>query len=134
MSFDVAIFDMQATGITTRADFTQWYEKFTDWTAGRDYDTAEGSTEPIAGFFEAISQTYPSMNSTLADEDDSFFDDPKVTDYSVGIDGIYAAVSYSQAEEFLAEVMKLAPQFEVGLCLNGDPEALATPDGNLIKQ
>lgn len=90
MSFDVAIFDMQATGITTRADFTQWYEKFTDWTAGRDY--------------------------------------------SVGIDGIYAAVSYSQAEEFLAEVMKLAPQFEVGFCLNGDPEALATPDGNLIKQ
>lgn len=56
MSFDVAIFDMQTTGITTRAD-----------------------------------------------EDDSFLDDPKVTDYSVGF------------------------------CLNGDPEALAAPDGNLIQ-
>lgn len=140
MSFDIVIFDMDATGITTRAAFTDWFGKFTDWSDDRGYDITDGSTEPIAGFYREIIKDFPPMNGPLAgndddDElDDAYYDNPKVTDYSIGVDGIYAAVAYSQAEVFSARVMELAPQFNVGFNFNRDPEAIGRPDGQQITE
>jgi hypothetical protein len=110
MSYDLMVFD-PAAAPHTREDFLEWYERQTEWGEGHSYDDPQVTTPALAGWFAEISQSFPPMNGPLASND---YDDPKVTDYSIGRSVIYAAFAWSQAEAALQAVDRLAAKHGVG--------------------
>ena len=87
MSYDLMVFD-PAAAPRERNDFLRWYEEQTEWSEGHSYDDPQVTAPALARWFAEISQTFPPMNGPYASID---FENPKVTDYSIGRWVIYAA-------------------------------------------
>lgn len=62
-------------------------------------------------WFLEMKESFPAMNGPYASDD---VDDPKVTDYSIGRDVIYAAFGWSQAEHAYPKMFELAEKHRVG--------------------
>ena len=88
-----------------------WYESQTEWEEEHDYDDPKVSSDELKNWFLDMIKDFPAMNGPLASED---VDDPKVTDYSVGIDVIYAAFAWSEAENAYPKMIELAKKHKVG--------------------
>ncbi len=95
----------------SRDEFLRWYDDQTAWDEGHSYDDPQVTTPLLAAWFAEMSEAFPPMNGPHASSD---YDNPNVTDYSIGRSVIYAAFAWSVAELAFAEVDRLAVKHGVG--------------------
>lgn len=112
MSYDLMVFNQQAAP-TSKAAFVEWASEQMEWSEDHGYDDPAVSTPELRAWFLDMIQAFPAMNGPFAVSDDDL-DESNVTDYSVGTDVIYAAFSWSLAEEAYAKTVELARQHRVG--------------------
>lgn len=88
-----------------------WYEAQTEWTEEHSYDDPRITSPSLANWFAEMMEVFPPMNGPFASND---YDNPKLTDYSIGHSFIYAAFAWSQAESAFEVVDRLAVKHGVG--------------------
>lgn len=94
-----------------RAEFVSWYRAQTEWREDHGYNDPQVCSQALRTWFLHIIKDFPAMNGPYAAGD---FDNPKVTDYSVGRSVIYAAFAWSQAKSAYQTVFELARKYGVG--------------------
>lgn len=110
MSYDLMVFD-PATAPRGREPFMMWYSQQTKWAEDHNYQDHAVTSDALKAWYLDMIKQFPPMNGPLRSDD---FDDPKVTDYSVGHHVIYAAFGWSQAEMAHVMMRKLAVKHAVG--------------------
>lgn len=120
MSYDVLVFD-PASAPKPPDSFKLWYASQTEWTEDHSYDDPVVCTPELRAWFLEMLDTFPAMNGPHASED---FDNPRLTDYSVGRVVIYAAFAWSQADHAREVARALAEKHSVGFfeASANDPE------------
>jgi hypothetical protein len=100
-------------------DFLEWFSAQTEWTEERDYDSLDGTTEPLAAWFMEMKETFPPMNGPYYLGDDKSFADEEteqcLTDYAIASGLIYGSFAWSVAEEAAETAAKLAAKHQVAL-------------------
>jgi hypothetical protein len=124
MSYDLMVFRTEAAP-EDKKEFAAWYDQQTEWAEDLDYNDPENTSGALKSFFTEMQQAFPSLNGP--DEIDD--DDPKVTDYSIGNDVIYAAFAFSVAENANITMHSLAGKNKLGL-YDPQSDAIFLPDGN----
>lgn len=110
MSYDLMVFE-KSTAPRTRKEFLQWYKKQTEWTEDHSYDDPVVCSEALRKWYMDIIKRFPPINGPYTSDD---VDDPKVTDYAVGKEVIYAAFAWSAANEVFKTTFELAKKHTVG--------------------
>lgn len=110
MSYDLMVFDPDASP-TARDGFMDWYDQQTQWAEDHSYDNPEVCTPELRAWFLELVEEYPVMNGPHASDD---FDNPKLSDYSIGKSVIYIAFSWSVADNAYQSVFNLAKKHRVG--------------------
>ena len=102
MSYDLMVFE-KIKAPKTRKEFLAWYETQTEWGEDHDYQTISVSFPALQNWFLEMKDTFPPMNGEYAPDFELLSEnedlDSHVTDYSIGKEVIYAAFSWSVAEE-----------------------------------
>jgi hypothetical protein len=128
MSYDLMVF---APEVAPKGDaaFLDWYRVQTRWGEGHSYHDPEVSTPNLRAWFTEMIQKYPSMNGPLAPQPLPE-DDPRLTDYSVGREIIYAAFAWSVAEDAYKTMFTLAAKHNVGFFnVSSDKGEVWRPNG-----
>ena len=94
-----------------REEFLAWYGAQTEWAEDHSYDDPMVTSPSLANWFAEMMEVFPPLNGPFASTD---YDDPKVTDYSIGRSVIYAGFRWSQAESAFEAVDRLAAKHGVG--------------------
>lgn len=130
MSYDLMVFRKESAP-QTRTEFLKWFDVQAEWTEDHSYDDPSNTSPELQNWFAEMITTFPAMNGPLASDDD---DSPYVSDYSIGNDVIYAAFSWSLAEEAYDKVRELAEKHRVGFFnVSSDDGDILLPDkGTLI--
>lgn len=110
MSYDLMVFKKDAAPKNKTA-FMNWYRKQVEWREEHSYDDPANSSEELRNWFMEMIKTFPPMNGPLSNDED---ENDNVTDYSVGRDVIYAAFSWSLAEQAYTTMKELAAKHAVG--------------------
>lgn len=135
MSYDLMVFEKTAAP-ENRNDFMKWYEAQTKWGEDHEYDDPAVTSDSLRNWFMTIIKKFPQMNGPYAPDEEAFDemeDDAYVSDYSIGKDVIYAAFSWSLAEEAFETVKKLAMEHGVGFFdVSSNEGEIIFPDGKLI--
>ena len=132
MSYDLMVFEITKAP-KTKKEFMDWYDRQTEWAEEHDYETV-GVTSPS---FMEMKDTFPPMNGKFAPEEEAIANDEdlesRLTDYSIGYNVIYAAFSWSVADEAYEKVRTLAQKHGVGFFdASGDGDIIL-PDGTSIE-
>ena len=104
------VFDPAAAPLE-RAAFLAWYDKQTEWTESHGYNDPQVTAATLRSWFVDMMRDYPPMNGPLASDD---VDNPRLTDYSIGREVIYAAFAWSEAEQAYKRVFGAAQTHRVG--------------------
>jgi hypothetical protein len=110
MSYDLLVFDPDNPP-RDRAAFREWWHHQAEWSEDHGYNDPSVTTPELKAWFDDIRQTFPPLNGPLASND---YDDPRLTDYSIGQHVIYAAFAWSEAENAYPLVRELAVKHGVG--------------------
>jgi hypothetical protein len=110
MSYDLMVFD-SANAPEGRDEFIAWYDEQTQWKEQHGYNDPSAPSPKLRAWFDEMRKEFQPMNGPFATED---FDDPKVTDYSLGRSVIYAAFAWSEAENARERTFDLARKHGVG--------------------
>jgi len=110
MSYDLMVFN-PAVVSPERDNFMEWYAEQTKWSEAHNYQDHSITTDGLRAWYEEMIEHFPPMNGPLASDD---FDNPKVTDYSIGNHIIYSAFAWSVAEQALPMMRSLAIKHSVG--------------------
>lgn len=100
-----------------RAAFLEWYHQQAEWSEGHNYSDPANTTPALAAWYEAMRLTYPNMNGPNAVTDEEMLEpgvEDRLGDYSIGHHVIYAAFSWSEAENVYPLVRALAVKYGVG--------------------
>ena len=137
MSYDLMVFE-RTKAPTTKKEFMAWYEKQMEWEEEHDYQTISVSSPALQNWFMEMKEKFPPMNGEYAPNDDALDDDENLelhmVDYSIGYNVIYAAFSWSVADEAYELMRSLAQKHKVGFFdVSGDDDDIILPDGIMIK-
>jgi hypothetical protein len=110
MSYDLMVFEPAAAPLD-RAEFLAWFDRQAEWGEGHDYNDPANTTERMRAWFFEFTKTFPPMNGPHASKD---YDDPKISDYSIGRSVIYAGFAWSQAEAAYNAMFDTAKKFGLG--------------------
>jgi hypothetical protein len=128
MSYDLLVFAADRTP-KEREDFLEWWDETSEWSEDHGYDDPKVSTPELRAWFMEMIETFPAMNGPFSSEELPE-DESSATDYSVGIDAIYAAFSWSKAEEAYEHMFKLAAKHRLGFFdASSETAAVWLPDG-----
>lgn len=94
-----------------RKAFIEWYHLQTEWSEDHSYDDPAVTSERLRNWFMEMIETFPALNGPFASD---LIDDPKITDYSIGMDMIYAGFAWSEAESAYSKMLELAKKHGVG--------------------
>lgn len=109
-----------------REDFLAWFHEQTEWRESHDYNEPVALAPILRPYFDELIREFPPMNGSYRSED---FDDPKVTDYSIGSSIIYGAFAWSVADEARTHIKNLAVKHRVGFFEAGiDDGEIWTPE------
>jgi hypothetical protein len=111
MSYDLMVFEPSAAP-GGREAFLQWFEVQTQWSEQHAYNDPARTSEGLRRWYESVSREFPNMNPLNAEDVDD--DHPRLTDYSIGRDVIYAAFPWSEAENAYDTVRNAAVEAGVG--------------------
>jgi len=136
MSYDLMVFE-KTKAPTTKKEFMAWYEKQCEWSEEHDYQTISVSSPALQNWFMEMKDTFPPMNGDYAPDEDLIDEDDTLerhlTDYSIGREVIYAAFSWSVAEEAYELMRSLAQKHKVGFFdVSADEGDIILPDGTMI--
>jgi hypothetical protein len=124
MSYDLMVFE-PTVAPRERSDFLRWYEQQTQWSEGHGYNDLTVTSSSLRAWFMEMIGAFPPMNGPLASDD---VDNPKVTDYSIGKDVIYACFAWSQVDPAFASMASLAKKHNVGFFdVSADQGAIVFP-------
>jgi len=126
MSYDLMVFRKEAAP-NDKESFLEWYGNQMEWTEDHSYDDPANTSIELKNWFMEMKESFPAMNGPYASED---IDDPKVTDYSIGRDVIYAAFAWSQAENAYKKMIELAEKHRVGFFDVSGSGNIFIPDEN----
>ena len=126
MSYDLMVFRKEAAPNDRKA-FIEWYHLQTEWSEDHSYDDPTVTSERLRNWFMEIIETFPTLNGPFASD---LTDDPKITDYSIGMDMIYAGFAWSEAESAYSKMLELAKKHGVGFFNASGNEEILVPDGN----
>jgi len=130
MSYDLMVFTSDAAP-RERSEFMKWFQHQTSWTEEHSYDDPAVSSDNLKRWFIEMIETYPSMNGPYAKDIDEDEDNYFITDYSIGKDVIYAAFSWSLAEQAYEKMKTLAEKHQVGFFdVSANEGDILVPDGN----
>lgn len=133
MSYDLMVFNKDKE-FANKAEFLTWYDKFTEYEEGVDYNDYKHTTQALQNFFLELIQFYPPLNGEFYDEDklDEFEEnDIYGIDHSIGQDGIYLAFAWSNADDAYDKVRELAIKHQVGFFdVSGDNGDVIYPNGD----
>ena len=111
---------------STRDGFLAWYRSQTEWKEGHSYDSPEVATPNLRVWFLEMLEEHPAMNGPYASDD---VDNSKLTVYSIGETLVYAAFSWSEAEDALKLTFRLAVKHGVGFFnVSADNGGVWVPD------
>lgn len=110
MSYDLMVFD-PLLAPTDREGFMGWFKERTQWNDGLDYNNPDNCSGVLRAWFDDFRQAYPPMNGPLASDD---FENPKVSDYTIGQSFIYITFAWSEAENVYRDVFATAQKYRVG--------------------
>jgi hypothetical protein len=111
MSYDLMVFRPD-TAPQTRPEFMNWFQDQTQWSEEHSYDDPSVTTHNLKNWFMEIITSFPAMNGPYAKDEDE--DSEFITDYSIGHNVIYAAFSWSLAEQAYEKMKSLAQKYTVG--------------------
>jgi hypothetical protein len=111
MSYDLLVFEA-STAPRERAAFLEWYERQVAWSEPHGYNDPAETSEALRRWYDIMTADWPNMNPPEPDEVD--VDDPRLTDYSIGREVIYAAFPWPRAEEAYDRVRRAAVEAGVG--------------------
>lgn len=116
-----------------------WYEKQTEWNEKHDYQTISVASPSLRNWFMEMIEKFPPMNGEYApnldplDESEAEDLERHLVDYSIGSNIIYAAFSWSVAEEAYEQMRYLAQKHGVGFFdVSGEKSNIILPDGTII--
>lgn len=139
MSYDLMVFE-KTKAPATKMEFIAWYERQTEWGEEHDYQTISVSSPALQNWFMEMKEKFPPMNGEYApnldplDEDEAEELEQHMVDYSIGHDVIYAAFSWSVADEAYELMRSLAQKHQVGFFdVSADDGDIILPDGSMIK-
>lgn len=137
MSYDLMVFE-KVKAPKTRKEFLEWYEKQTEWGEDHDYQTIGISSPALQNWFLEMKETFPPMNGEYAPDFEFLAGnedlDSHVTDYSIDKEIIYAAFSWSTAEEAYNLTRRLAKKHDVGFFdVSENDGDIIFPDGTKLK-
>ena len=137
MSYDLMVFE-KAKAHNTKKKFMAWYEKQTEWGEEHDYQTISVSSPALQNWFMEMKETFPPMYGEYApalellDEDANL--ESHTVDYSIGHDVIYAAFSWSVADEAYELMRSLAQKHKVGFFdVSANDGDVILPDGTIVE-
>ncbi len=134
MSYDLMVFE-KTKAPTTKKDFMEWYEKQVEWGEEHDYQTISVSSPALQNWFMEMKEIFPPMNGEYAPNLNSIDEDLEqhTVDYSIGYDVIYAAFSWTVADEAYELMRSLAQKHGVGFFdVSSDEGDIILPDGTMI--
>ena len=134
MSYDLMVFE-QTKAPTTKKDFMVWYEKQVEWGEEHDYQTIRVSSPALQNWFMEMKEMFPPMNGEYAPALECLDEDLEshMVDYSIGQDIIYAAFSWSVADEAYDCMRTLAQKHNVGFFdVSADECDIILPDGTMM--
>jgi hypothetical protein len=111
MSYDLMVFRPDIAP-KTRPEFINWFHNQTQWSEGHSYDDPAITSDELRSWFIEMIKSYPALNGPYAKEGDE--DNEFATDYSIGKNVIYAAFSWSLAEQAYENMKTLAEKHKVG--------------------
>ncbi len=132
MSYDLMVFEISKAP-KTKEEFMAWYEKQTQWSEDHGYDDPKIASPALNDWYEKMKKTFMPMNENDSAEENLDEDEESyLTDYSIGSSVIYAAFSWSKAEEAYTLTTELAQKCGVGFFdVSGDGD-IVLPDGSEI--
>lgn len=110
MSYDLMVFRKEAAP-TTRKEFMEWFDAQAEWEEDHDYMDPKVTSPELSNWFMEMIETFPALNGPHATED---YENPNVTDYSIGKDVIYAGFGWPVAVESYQKMTELAAKHGVG--------------------
>ena len=138
MSYDLMVFEKYKAP-AVRKEFMVWYEKQTEWSEEHDYQTISVASPSLKNWFMEMIEKFPPMNGKYTPNLDPFDEseaedlERHSVDYSIGRDMIYAAFSWSVAEEAYEQMRSLAQKHGVGFFdVSGEKSEIILPDGTMI--
>lgn len=136
MSYDLMVFEITKAP-KTKKEFMDWYDRQTELAEEHDYETVGVTSPALQKWFMEMKDTFPPMNGKFAPEEEAIANDEdlesRLTDYSIGYNVIYAAFSWSVADEAYEKVRTLAQKHGVGFFdASGDGDIIL-PDGTSIE-
>ena len=115
MSYDLMVFEITKAP-KTKKEFMDWYDRQTEWAEEHDYETVGVTSPALQKWFMEMKDTFPPMNGKFAPEEEDIANDEdlesRLTDYSIGYNVIYAAFSWSVADEAYEKVRTLNKQYK----------------------
>lgn len=111
MSYDLMVFE-SSSAPRERDAFMAWYRKQAEWSEGHDYQDPKVCPEKLRAWFLEMIEQWPQMNGAHASDDE--IDNPKLTDYSIGKEVVYACFAWSCAEEALGAMRASARKHDIG--------------------
>lgn len=135
MSYDLMVFE-RTKAPQKRKEFLVWYDKETEWSEEHGYDDPAVTSPALRDWYEEMIKTFPNMNGPEAPDGgpDNEEAEAYLTDYCIGHHVIYAAFSWSVAEEAYEKVKVLAQKHGVGFYdVSSDDGDIILPDDNLMK-
>ncbi|GLX70255.1 hypothetical protein [Paenibacillus glycanilyticus] len=115
MSYDLMVFE-PSSAPRERHAFMDWFEQQAQWPENHDYDDPLVCSEALQCLYRELLEHFPNMNAAVEVTD--VIEEPetedRLTDYSLGSAVIYAAFSYSVAEEAYGIMRNLAIEHKVG--------------------
>ena len=113
MSYDLLVFEPTAAP-RNREQFTAWWHAQAEWSEPHSYNDPAVTSASLRDWYVEIRMTFPNLNGPGGPTDEMDFDNPRLTDYSIGKVVIYAAFPWSQAEVAYDLVRELAVKHNVG--------------------
>lgn len=139
MSYDLMVFE-KAKAPATRKEFMAWYQKQTEWSEEHDSQTIRISSPALQNWFMEMIEKFPPMNGEYApnldplDEAEAEDLERHLVDYCIDRNVIYAAFSWSVAEEAYEEMRRLAQKHQVGFFnVSADEGDIILPDGTMME-
>ena len=136
MSYDLMVFE-KTKAPSTKKEFMLWFEEQTEWNEEHDYQSIGVSSLALQNWFMEMKNTFPPMNGDYSPDADLLDADENLerhlTDYSIGREVIYAAFSWSVADEAYEFMRTLAQKHGVGFFnVSSDDGEIILPDGGGI--
>ena len=94
-----------------RAGFLTWFDRQAEWPEEHGYNNPDVCSPGLRAWFDDIRKDFPPLNGPFATDD---YDNPRVTDYSIGRGLIYGAFRWSEVEAAYEKMFELAKNHRVG--------------------